>query len=327
MRSLTRWRWVAFGGSALVAALTFVVARCATDHYERQSAEQSAVTIAAYLSIAAPPDRGGSGYDLAQLLIQARAVAALLKLPQAEVYYATAPLVHAVAPPLSPAELERLRREETMTWDDNTALVPLFDREGWNVVGAVRVPRPRLAVSWLMQGLPAMLLLTLACAAYSANAIGHPVVQQKALVLYTAVALVVGCAAYLAARTAAKRATDRWLIETGALVQEATTHAPGGLGIADVASIVRGGTLVPAEILIRDPAPRRLNRGAVAAVVVRMGGGRWAELRVLALEVTTGLWFVCTIGLALLGPAGVWLAGRARASPSSFSFFLRRSAA
>jgi len=310
MKSLTARRLAAVGGSVLAAALTFIVARSATDAYERESAEQSAVTIAAYLSIAAPPDRSGSGYDLAQLLILARAVATLLRLPQAEIYYATAPLVHAVAPPLSPAELGRLRLEETSRWDGNAALVPLRDRQGWNVIGAVRVPRPQFAVSWLMRGLPLLLVITLACAAYSASAIGRPVVQRKALVLYTAVALVVGCAAYLAVRTAAKRATDRWLTETGTLVQEATTHNPGGLGVADVVSIVRGGTLVPAEILVKDAAPRRMNRGAVASTVVRMGRGRWAELRIPASEVTTGVWFLCAIVLALLGPAGVWLGAR-----------------
>jgi hypothetical protein len=120
-----------------------------------------------------------------------------------------------------------------------------------------------------------------------------------------------GCAAYIDVRTAAKRATDQWLAETGALVQEATTHAPGRLDAADIASIVRGGNLVPAEIAGWNTKPRRRARGAVAAVIVRVGAGRWAELRTRAGEAATGLWFICTIGLALLGPAGVWLAARA----------------
>lgn len=309
--SVLTWRRVgAFGGSVVTAALTLAAVRGATVCYERELAEQSAVTIASYLSIAAPPVRGGPDYDLAQLLIQARALATLLELPQMEVYHGTAPLVHAVAPPLRPEELERLRREETTGWDGNAALVPLLDREEWEVVGAVRVPRQRLDLAWLEWGLPALLLVTVALAASSTLAVGRPAVLPRALMVHAAAALVVGGVAYFAVRTTAKRATDQWLVETGALVQEATTHAPGGLDVADVAGLVRGGTLVPAELILRDPTPRRRNHG-VASVVVRMGGGRWAEVRTRAAEGATGIWFLCMMGLALLGPAGVWIAARA----------------
>jgi hypothetical protein len=310
MSALT-WRRVgAFGGSVLAGALTFVAVRGATLRYEHDLAERSAATIAAYLSIAAPPNRGSSDYDLAQLLIQARALTTLLGLPQVEVYNRTAPLVHAVASPLPLAELDRLRREETMGWDGSAALAPLLDREGWEVIGAVRVPRPSLEPPWVERMLPALLFISLGFAAFSMSAVGKAGVQQRALVLHVAAALVVGCAAYLAVRAAAKRATDQWLAETGAMVQEATTHSPGGLDVADVAPIVRSATLVPADIVERGTAPRRLNRGAVASVVVRMGGGRWAELRTRAAEAETGVWFLCAIGLALFGPACVWLAAR-----------------
>jgi hypothetical protein len=311
MSPLTLRRVGAFGGSVLAAALTLVAVRGATACYEREFVEQSAVTIAAYLSFAAPPDRGGSDYDLTQLLIHAQALATLLGPSRVEVYHGTAPLVHAIAPPLRPAELDRLRREETTEWEWDAALAPLLDREGWDVVGAVRVARLRLEVPWLAWGLPALLLISLGFGASGAYAVGRQAAQQRALVLYAAAALVAGCAAYMDVRAAAKRATDQWLAETRALVQEATTHAPGGLDVAEVASIVRGGTLVPAAVAGRDAAPRRLKRGAVAAVVVRMGAGRWAELRIRAAEAATGVWFLCTIGLALLGPAGVWIAARA----------------
>jgi hypothetical protein len=297
------------GGSVAAAALTLVSVRGATARSERALAEQSAVAIASYLSIAAPPSRGGPDYDLAQLLIQARALVALLERPQIEVYHATAPLVHAVAPPLRPDELERLRRQETTGWDGNAALAPLLDREGWDVVGAVRVPRQRLDVAWLEWGLPALLLVTVAVAVSRAFTVGRPAVLPWGLLAHTAVALAVGCVAYFAVWTAAKRATDRWLVETGALVQEATTHAPGSLDVADVAGLVRGGTLTAAELIPRDPTPRRHH--GVASVVVRMGGGRWAELRTPAAEAATGVWVLCFIGLALLGPVAVWIAARA----------------
>jgi hypothetical protein len=306
----------AFGGSVLTAALTHRRPR-RHGRLRARVREQSAVTVAAYLSFAAPPDRGGSDYDLAQLLIQARALATLLGPARVEVYHGTAPLVQAVAQPLLPAELERLRREETTEWDGDAALAPLLDREGWEVVGAVRVARLRLEVPWSAWGLRALLLISLGFAASAARAVGKPAGPQRARVAYAAAALVAGCAAYLDVRAAAKRATDQWLAETRALVQEATTHAPRGLDVADVASIVRGGTLVPAAVAVRDPTPRRLNRGAVAALVVRMGAGRWAELRTRAAEAATGGWFLCTIALALLGPASVWIVTRSGgASPS-----------
>jgi hypothetical protein len=74
---------------------------------------------------------------------------------------------------------------------------------------------------------------------------------------------------------------------------------------------VRGGTLVPAGITGWTAKPRRRDRDVVAAVIVRVGAGRWAELRTRAREAATGVWFICTIGLALLGPAGMWIAARA----------------
>lgn len=309
MSALTRRRIAAFGVGVLTAALTFVAVRRATAGYERAFAERSAATIAAYLSIAAPPDQSGSGYDLAQLLIQARALATLLGSSRVEVFHGTAPLVHAIAPPLPPAQLDRLRREETTGWDGNAALAPLLDREGWDVLGAVRVPRARLAARWLEWGLPVLLLITVALAAFSAGIVGEPVVPQRALIAYAVAALVAGGAAYLDVRTAAKRATDYWLAETGALVQEATTHAPGSrLDAADIATIVRGGTLIPAGIAGWDAKPRRLDRGTVATIVVRTGAGRWAELQTRAAEFPTGGWFICTFCLMLLGPAAVWIA-------------------
>src|SRR5439155_1160639 len=91
-----------------------------------------------YLSIVTPMARSGSGYDLPQLLIRARALAGLPALAvDFEIYDRTAPLVHATAPPLPPAELERLRREVAARWTGQAMLAPLLDRDGWDVVGAV----------------------------------------------------------------------------------------------------------------------------------------------------------------------------------------------
>src|SRR5205823_8266188 len=114
------------------------VAQQARGRDERALAARDADAAAAYLTIVTPPPARGAGYDLPQLLIRARA---LEELPgfsgRFEVYHATAPLVHATAPPLPTATLQRLRREVAAHWTGREALAPLLDHDGWAVVGAV----------------------------------------------------------------------------------------------------------------------------------------------------------------------------------------------
>src|SRR6266550_9040433 len=88
-------------------------------------------------------------YDLPTLLTQALA---LRTLPgwssDVEVYFGTAPLIDATTPPLSPDDLPRLGTAVAPggaggLWRGGTALVPLKDREGQEVVGAIAVrPHP-----------------------------------------------------------------------------------------------------------------------------------------------------------------------------------------
>src|SRR5437764_957491 len=90
--------------------------------YERALAAREATAAAGYLTIVTPLARGGTGYDLPQLLIRARA---LEELPgfsgRFEIYHATAPLVRATAPPLAAATLQRLRREVAVRWTGDAA--------------------------------------------------------------------------------------------------------------------------------------------------------------------------------------------------------------
>ena len=107
------------------ALLPLVLARRARNGYERTLAARNATTTAAYLTIVTPVARRvGAGYDLPQLLIRARA---LDELPgfsgRFEIYYATAPLLRATAPPLGAATLQRLRREGAVRWTGEVALV------------------------------------------------------------------------------------------------------------------------------------------------------------------------------------------------------------
>src|SRR5207237_846199 len=99
-------------GLAAAALLPPAAARWASARGERELAARDAAAAAGYLAIVTPMARSGSGYDLPQLLIRARALAGLPGLAvDFEIYDRTAPLVYATAPPLPPAELERLRRE------------------------------------------------------------------------------------------------------------------------------------------------------------------------------------------------------------------------
>src|SRR3989454_3468218 len=138
MTALARWRAGAVVLMAVGALMPLALARQARGRAERALAARDATAAAAYLTIVTPsPPRGGAGYDLAQLLIRARA---LEELPgfsgRFEIYHATAPLVRATAPPLPAATLQRLRREVTVRWTGEAALAPLLDRDGWDVVGA-----------------------------------------------------------------------------------------------------------------------------------------------------------------------------------------------
>src|SRR5207247_3273245 len=100
--------------------------------------------------LVARPARGSADYDLSRLLIEARALDGLPGFAAPlEVFHGTAPLVHATARPLSPALFDRLRRHAAAQSTGSAALAPLFDRDGWDVVGAVAAWPARTAwLSW-----------------------------------------------------------------------------------------------------------------------------------------------------------------------------------
>jgi multiple sugar transport system permease protein len=245
-----------------------------------------------------------------QLLAQARA---LTTLPgwtaPVEIYLGTAPLVDATAPPLPAPELARLRRHEPAHWRNEVALVPLNDRAGRTVVGAVAVgvaPGVRgmgrgvwdLVLQW---GVPAGLLALVAAGAVA--------VRRAPPRVYVGAALLFGLASYADVRGAARRGTDHWLISTRLLLREAATRLPTPrvrVGVAHLESVVRGaGELVPADS--GTVAPRRFWRGGMmrAAVTVRLGSGRWVEVRTVPAEASMGLWLLALLGLSLAGPLAV----------------------
>ena len=293
------------------ALLPLVLATRARNGYERKLAARNATTTAAYLTIVTPVARRvGAGYDLPQLLIRARA---LDELPgfsgRFEIYYATAPLLRATAPPLGAATLQRLRREGAVRWTGEVALAPLLDRDGWDVMGGVAA-RPD-AGTWPVSpwSLGALLLLLVA-GMQSLGAIGKPRhAWRQSVGPYGVVAVLFGTAVFADVRGAAGDATDRWLYDTRLLMQEAAAlipevrSAPAGL-----TTLARGAEIVPGDS--GPSAAWRSDAGGVprAVVAVRLAPGRWVELRARPEEVGTAVWLPILLGLAALGPLGTLLA-------------------
>ncbi len=264
MTALVRWRVGAVVLMAVGALMPLALARQARGRSERALAARDATAAAGYLTIVTPsPPRGGAGYDLAQLLIRARA---LEELPgfsgRFEIYHATAPLVRATAPPLPAATLQRLRREVTVRWTGEAALAPLLDRDGWDVVGAVAA-WPAAGTWPVSPWSLGVLLLLVVAGAQSVGAIGTPrQAWRQSLGPYGIVAVLFGVAVFADVRGAAGDATDQWLYDTRLLMQEAAARIPEVRSApASLATLARGAEIVPG-----DSGPAEAWRRAIGGV-------------------------------------------------------------
>ena len=316
-------RWRSSAGIALVASsvLVLVAVRWASGRAERALAQRVAAATAGYLALVARAARGSADYDLPRLLIEARALDGLPGFAaQLEVYHGTAPLVHATARPLSPTQFDRLRRHAAPRSAGSATLAPLFDRDGWDVVGAVAVwPAGAAWLSWrsALAVLPSLVAGALAAATLG----GAPGRSRRAVTWFAAGATVFGLAAYADIRAAARDATDRWLADTRLLMQEAVVRVPElRFSLSALAPIARGTELLPGDSAASAPWRRIVAGTPRAAVAVRLAPGRWAELRAApdAGEGWLAGWLALTLGLALLGPLAVALAAwgeRAAARP------------
>lgn len=298
-------RWVVaatvLAAAAAVAVLGLV--RVQDRRVARAAAVRIARSTAAYFAVVTPPARADSSdLDLAQLLVQARALTTLPGWTSpVEIYHGTAPLVDAAAPPLPAAELE----STAPRWRDGAALVPLRgpppspDEDG-NVVGVVAVrPSGRGGVVALLLGwaFPAALLSLAAAAAVAAG--------RQPRSRYVAAAALLGLAAYADVRGAARRGTDRWLAATRLLVQEAATRLPGPrtrVARADLAPVTLGAELVDADSATQGPRRRSVRGERRAVVAARLGSGRWVEIRTAPAEASTSVWLVVLLAVALVGP-------------------------
>lgn len=311
MTPRARARWGTVLGLAAAALLPPAAAHWAGARGERELAARDAAAAAAYLAIVTPMARSGGGYDLPQLLIRARALAGLPGLAvDFEIYDRTAPLVHATAPPLPPAELERLRREVAARWTGQAMLAPLLDRDAWDVMGAVAA-QPRNG-GWPVSpwSLAALVLLLVAGtqAVRTMGAAGEP--WRQALGRYAAAGALFGVAMFADVRLAGREVTDGWLSDARLLMQEAMARVPETRSApASLAPIARGAEVVPAESLGAGVVRRDVAGVVRAVVAVRVGPGRWIELRARPVEAGPAPWLALLLGLAALGPLTALLAG------------------
>lgn len=354
----TRWALPAVAAAVVAAAATLLVVSWAQSRYRYDFAMRMARTTASYISAVTPPpppppappparrrtrtspprarvrvappppppappppvqlSPAARSYHLPALLTQARA---LKTLPgwtsEVEVYYGTAPLVDATAPPLTPDDLHELDRAGSR-WRSGVALVPLRDRLGREIVGAIAIRPLSMPRGPLPGGLgfafPAA-LLAIGVAAVMAFR-GRPLQGGG----YVAAALLLAVAGFVDVHKAARDSTDRWLVDTRRLIQEAATRLPPPgvrVAVSDLAALVRdsGGELDAGEP--GESAPRRLQiddaRRAVVAVLI--GSNRWVELRAIPAELTARRWIALLLPSVALGPIGILLLRWAERTP------------
>ncbi|MGH7614842.1 MAG: carbohydrate ABC transporter permease, partial [Gemmatimonadales bacterium] len=283
----------------------------------RDWATRAAQSAAAYLALVAPTTPGATSYDLARLLAQARGLATLPGWTGVvEVYHGTAPLVRATAKPLDAAAFATLREREIVQALGDAQLVPLKDKDDWDVVGAVAVRpgdvTPRLLNGWTL-ALLVVLGVTGALAADRRR-------RKRVIVLLGLTAVLSGLTGYRIAVTGAHRATDGWLMQARVLLGEVGARIPtrsAAIATVRLAGLVRG-----AELTVGDSGYTGVQRAVVAArpqatTRVRLTSG-WLVLTVVPGEATQSGWLAVTLGLAALGVLGVLVVGwiaRARARP------------
>jgi len=212
--------------------------------------------------------------------------------------------VDATAPPLSPEDLSRL--DAGGRWRDGAALVPLKDRAGQEVVGAVAV-RPRPATHGPLPGglgfaFPAALI---AIAAAVVTALRE---RSRLQARSIGAALLLALATYLDVWTAARYSTDRWLFDTRRLLQEAATRLPPPrtrVAISALATMVHDGEVVAGEPGESAARRVRVDGEQRAVVAVLIGSQRWVELRSVPAEIQAPRWLILLLPCAFLGPIAI----------------------
>lgn len=316
MKGTLLWRLGAALAAALAGFAAISLGHWAASRAERAAARRAAQSAAAYLAFVTPPARSYGGYDLSRLLGFARGINTMSGWTgDVEVFHGTAPLIRATATPLSTETLTELQGRETALSSGEFVLVPLKDRDDWDVVGAVAVRRHGVAPDLL--GVWEYVILAL-LAVTGALAVRLPRGGTLACLL---AAVLAGLSGYRQVVGASRRATDQWLGRVRVLIEDAgsrTTPRTAPILWPRMSTLIREG-----ELVASDSGPAAIQRMGVAGasraqVLARFGHRRWLAVRTIPDEATVAGWRIFGLGVALTGPALAallgWLA-RARATP------------
>jgi len=321
------WRSLAAVAGAAAAALPAVVARLATARAEDSLSERVAYAVAGYVALVTPaaPDR--AGYEPRQLLVTARG---LTTLPgwsaPVELYAVRTPLLAAGAAGLPRTTWRDLERLEVPVQFGTGTLVPLKDRDSWDVVGAAWVgrrpaPRDRRPV-WTG-------LVVVVAALGGVWAVGRGRgVRRLTVATLAAAALVHGATCAAAVRDAAAWSGDRALRDLRTLIGDAPARLPvvrSRVPLRQLARVVQGTGVALAEADSgRGTMIRRVEtgRGPRAVAPIRLGRRRWLSATMVPLEAQQGGWTLVIFSLAVVGVGGMAVAGWgavAAASPRRLS--------
>jgi ABC-type sugar transport system permease subunit len=310
------WRLAAALAAALAGLGALGIGHGVARRAERHAAARAAQSAAAYLGFVAPAAAGSADYDLARLLALARGLNTIPGwMGLVEVFHGTAPLTRSTAPTLPTVVFAGLRDRETAISHGGAMLVPLKDRDDWDVVGAVAVRWGGVA--------PAMLggweLVVLALLAVTGALVVR--LPRGGTVACLLAATLAGLSGYRQAVVASRKATDQWLERARVLIEDAASRVPARAApvmIPRLAGLVRGAEFVPSDS--GSSVIHRVEVGGLprAEVRVRVAQRGWHAVRALPGEAVVSGWRILALAAAGLGPALAafigWLA-RARGRP------------
>jgi ABC-type sugar transport system permease subunit len=318
-----RWRLLATGGAVLSATLPWLVALRGVSRAEHALSERTATAVAGYLATVTRP--GGRAYDPRSLLVAARRIGSLPGWSvETEVYSVRTPLRAAGAPGLPPDAWRAIALRDATVRLDGGSLVPLKDRDQWDVVGGVWVADRSAPVDGDLLATGTTVVLAGLATAWAVGRRRR--LRAAALAVFALTSVLHGAAAGAVVRGAAAWSTDRGLLDVARLIEDAPVRLPGPpsrVNLATLARLLQGTGVTVSAGDSTSAAIRRVAdaEGPRAVMAVRLGPRRWAALHTLPREATAGTWVSLAVALGLLGPAAAAVAlwgARAAGRPRVF---------
>jgi multiple sugar transport system permease protein len=310
--SAPRAQWWGFAAGAAAVVLCVGIWLVATASFRRQALTRSAGAVAGYLSAGVRRERDGT-YHLPTLVSTAHTLdRGIGWSDRVQVFLGRVPILPSATDSLPEDVRRRLVSSDGPTFHRNAAVAPLKDPSDWDVVGAVTVAAERTPVrnpaAWgWVAALAALGLLTAYVSAHTGR---QRVAWGSALVL------VLG--GHLLIRDAARTATDAWLLDAQALVEQAAwSRSPDFSELARITRVA-GATV---RLSVVPPEPTRMDMDGVprAVVGVLLPTREMAAVAIPPDEARLEWWTLLLVLAAVIGPAGVALArwyDRARQRPA-----------